>query len=164
MPFTTRLAPKAFVWLAAAMLPVQTALPETCGCERPAQHHKGHGLATPPARYGHSDCCRNGRVSKCCAALATARRSCCGSRTAPACEHESARGACRCAGQGSPTPAPTRSDNPPSAKEVLCHGTIASASLAVARPQIDNPLASSDFAALPATSLQRLIALCRFLT
>lgn len=163
MPFTTRLAPKAFVWLAAALLPVQTAFPATCGCERPVQHAKGHGSATSPTHCGHSGCCHNGRVSKCCTTLATSRSSCCGSRTGTACEPEFASGFCHCASQESPTPAPIRSDNSPSAKEVLCHGTLAAASLAVVRPQMDNLLASSYFAALPATSLQRLSALCRFL-
>jgi len=163
MRFTTRLASKALVWLSAALLPVQTAYPATCGCERPVQHAKGHGSATPPTHCGHSGCCHNGRVSECCAALASVRSSCCGSRTATACEPESASGSCHCAPQEPPTPAPTRSDNSSSAKEVLCHGTLAVASLAVVRPQMDNPLAPSDFAALPATSLQRLSALCRFL-
>ena len=160
--FRANLVSKALVWLTAALLPVQTAFPETCGCERPAQHAKGHGSATP-THCGHSGCCRNGGVSKCCAALVTARRSCCGSRTATPCEPESARGSCHCVSQESPTPAPTRSDNSSSAKEVLCQFHFATGWLAIVGPQLEGAFAPRDFAALPATSLQRLSTLCRFL-
>lgn len=158
------LAPKALVWLAAALLPVQAAFPANCGCERPSQRDRGHTTATPPTHCGHSGCCRGVGVSECFANLGTGAPRCAWCRPKMAAsECACVCGFCRCASHESPTPAPTRSDNAPSAKEVLCHGTLAAASLLVVGPQIDNAFAPRNLAASPATSLQRLSTLCRFL-
>ena len=163
MPFSHHFASKAPVWLTAALLAVQTAFPETCGCGRPAQDTKGHGSAISPTRCGHSGCCPSGRVSMCCAALATAQRACCGSKRAAASESACVRGPCHCVSQESPTPAPTQSASSPSAKEVLGHPNLGVVSLRIMGPQSDGALAPWDVTASPATSLERLSTLCRFL-
>lgn len=163
MRFTTRLASNALVWLSAALLPVQTAFPSTCGCERAGRDAIGQARSTPPKQRCHSGCCWGSGLSACCAASGTAQRACCASRAAVPSESACADGLCRCASGESSTPAPTRSDNSTSAKEVLGHPNLGVVALLTVRPQSDGVTAPGDVAALPRTSLERLSALCRFL-
>ncbi len=164
MPFTTRLASKALVWLSAALLPVQTAFPNTCcGCERAGPRAAGQVRTTLAKHRCHSGCCRGEGLSSCCAASGAARRACCASKAAALPESACADSYCRCASGESPTPAPSRSDNSPSAKEVLCHPNLGVVAPLTVKAQSDGATAPGEVAALPATSLQRLSALCRFL-
>lgn len=163
MPFTARLASKALVWLSVALLPVQTAFPNTCGCERGDPRAAGHARTTLPKHQRHSGCCQGDRLSGCCAASGTPRRACCASKAVALPESARADSFCRCASGESPTPAPSRSDNSPSSKEVLCHPDLSVVALLSVEAQPDGAIAPGDVVVSAATSLERLSALCRFL-
>ena len=161
--FTAHLMSKALVWLAAMLVPVQATFPGTCGCDEPGSPHgNGHCSLTAPAHEGQVGCCHHTKRSGCGAASGTGRCLCCQSRTAASPGSTPTTGACRCVSQ-SRTPTPIPANDSRVVKEVLHQANLAAGSLFVFKSQPDNSLTPWDFAALPATSLERLSALCRFL-
>jgi hypothetical protein len=158
MRFRARPFSKALVWLAAALLPVQTVLPDTCGCEKPSQHGSEHRLPNLQPASRHAGCGHHG--SACCGESTKHPCACCQLRTASVPGSQPAAGVCRCAHHESPTPTPT--GNFRVVKEVLHQANLTTGS-SLFFHLLDDPLAPWGFAALPATALDRLSTLCRFL-
>lgn len=146
-------AAQAIVWLIAALLPVQAVFPATCDLERPYQLVGQNRFATVLAGPDHSGDYCGGRAARCSTDPSTAGRDASGCEVVP----------CSCDSSETPAASPTGSDNSPSVKQVLHPSNLATVSLFVDGPRLDRSLSLGGTATSPATSLERLSTLCRFL-
>jgi hypothetical protein len=174
MRSTVHLASYVLVWLAAAPLAIQSAIPDDCGCQVPGQHagwaEKGDSPHLAESAGGGAGCCaRMGTApffrqaaSTCDTRSGATQCACRPSRTA---SPDSGRRCwlCRCGCQeSSSTPPITPPDNSRSVRETLSQAPLVSLPVRETR-QDDGDATRQRFTPLAATSLQRLSLLCRFL-